>query len=249
MAILCGCMSGPPIPSDRDLVPGQHPTGNDFNWLAKRQVGNAIALAAERYARGRLIDIGCGEKPYKEVFASYTTEHVGVDHADSPHALTSVDVFATADSIPLEDATFDTVLMSELLEHLEEPQRALAEAHRLLKPSGHLILTTPFMWVIHEEPRDFFRFSPFGLESLFSQAGFQVMEVTPVAGQWSTVALMTSYALRQSNLRWRIGDPARHLARLAQHVGYRLDRRNWRPWMCWGHLAVGRKLTQGELGR
>jgi SAM-dependent methyltransferase len=222
------------------MVAGAHPSGTDFNWLAKRQLGNAITIAARRYARGRLIDIGCGEKPYRSVFAPYVAAHVGVDHPESPHALTSVDVLATAYEIPLEDGTFETALMSELLEHLETPGRALAEAHRLLAPGGWLIATSPFVWPIHEAPRDFFRYTPFGLEWMFRQAGFESIEVTPVGGQWSTVGLLASYALRESPLR-RYGDPARHVARLVQHVGARLDRRDFKPWMAWNHLAIGRR--------
>jgi ubiquinone/menaquinone biosynthesis C-methylase UbiE len=233
-------MARPVIPTDQDLVAGVHPSGNDFNWLAKRQLGNAIFIAAQRYAGGRLIDIGCGEKPYRSVFAPYVTDHVGVDHPESPHALTSVDVLATAYDIPLEAESFETALMSELLEHLEVPGKALAEAHRLLVPGGWLIATTPFVWALHEEPRDYYRYSPFALEWLFHEAGFESVEVTPVGGQWSTVGLLTSYALRESPLR-RFGDPARHLARWGQRIAARVDRRDFKPWMAWNHLAVGQK--------
>jgi ubiquinone/menaquinone biosynthesis C-methylase UbiE len=231
-------MSGPPIPVDRNLDPSAHPTGNDFNWLAKRQVANAIALAAQEHATGRLIDIGCGEKPYQAMFAPYVQEHVGVDHADSPHALSFVDVTATAYDIPLEDSTFDTALMSELLEHLETPGIALGEAHRLLKPGGWLILTSPFMWVIHEAPRDFYRYSPFALQWLLEQAGFENIEVTPIAGQWTTLSLLASYALRNS-----VGNRSRHAARFVQNVGMRLERHQFRPWMSWNHVAVGQRRT------
>jgi ubiquinone/menaquinone biosynthesis C-methylase UbiE len=229
-------MSGPPIPADRSLDTAKHPTGNDFNWLAKRQVANALAMAAEKHARGRLIDIGCGEKPYQEMFAPYVEEHVGVDHADSPHAHAYVDVTATAYDIPLDDGSFDTALMSELLEHLETPGRALEEAHRLLKPGGWVILTSPFIWVVHEAPRDFYRYSPFGLRWLLEQAGFQNIDVTPIAGQWTTLSLLASYALRNS-----IGDRARHAARAVQHIGMRLERRQFRPWMSWNHIAMAQR--------
>ena len=143
-----------------------HPTGNDFNWLAKRQLANAISAAAQRYATGRLIDVGCGEKPYGSLFAPFVTEHIGVDHPASPHALTSVDVLSTAYDIPLEDASFNTVLMSEVLSISKHRAEAIAEAHRLLAPGGWLIATTPFVWVMNEEPRDFFRYTPYALEWL-----------------------------------------------------------------------------------
>jgi ubiquinone/menaquinone biosynthesis C-methylase UbiE len=230
-------MSGPPIPVDRSLDPSPHPTGNDFNWLGKRQLGNALAMAAEKVACGRLIDIGCGEKPYQAMFASYINEHVGVDHADSPHTRAFVDVTATAYDIPLEDGSFDTALMSELLEHLETPGLALQEAHRLLRPGGWVILTSPFIWVLHEAPRDFYRYSPFGLRWLLEQAGFENIEVTPIAGQWTTLSLLASYALRQS-----LGDRTRYVARMVQNIGMRLERRQFRPWMSWNHIAVAQKV-------
>jgi glycosyltransferase involved in cell wall biosynthesis/2-polyprenyl-3-methyl-5-hydroxy-6-metoxy-1,4-benzoquinol methylase len=225
----------PPIPADRDLA-GAHPTGNAFNWLAKRQVGNAIAVAASRYARGRLIDIGCGEKPYAGVFAPYVGEHVGVDYGGGPHQMANVDVVATAYDVPLPDDSFDTALLSEVLEHLEEPADALREAWRLLRPGGHLIVTVPFVWVVHEEPRDFYRYSPFGLRYLLEKAGFEVEAITPVGGQWSTLALMAGYAMRQTGMPGAEG-----LADGLQQAAVELDRTRWADWMAWNHLGVARK--------
>jgi 2-polyprenyl-3-methyl-5-hydroxy-6-metoxy-1,4-benzoquinol methylase len=149
---------------------GDHPTENSFNRLAHEQLDGVLQAAASEHARGRLVDIGCGLKPYARMFAPFVEEHVGVDHPESPHALTSVDVLATAYDIPLEAETFDTVLMTEVLEHLETPDAALAEAERLLRRGGKIILTTPFIWVLHEEPRDFFRYTPHGLRYLLENA-------------------------------------------------------------------------------
>ena len=225
----------------RESSLGGHPTSNDFNWLAKQQISDSLAAAAQRYAAGRLLDIGCGEKPYETTFFPYVTEHVGVDHPESPHALTSVDVVASAYDVPLGDESFDTVLMSELLEHLEKPGAALDEARRLLRPGGWIILTTPFMWVLHEEPRDFFRYSPFGLEALLRHAGFDAVSVTPIGGQWSTLALLMSYALRDSRLRSTRADVGRRLAGTLQECARRIERRQAKTWMSWNHLAVGRR--------
>lgn len=199
--------------------------------------------ASERYAAGQLLDVGCGEKPYAQVFAPHVTEHVGVDHEDSPNRLGNVDIFASAYDIPVEPDSFQTVLMSELLEHLEEPGRAIAEAARVLEPGGHLILTTPLFWVLHEEPRDFYRYTPHGLRWLIEQSGLEVVEITPIAGQWSTLALMTSYALQRS-LNWRLAS----VARVVQHVGMWLDTRDFRAWMAYNHLAVARKPDEPGSG-
>lgn len=233
----------PPLPaptssSTQPLTRLRHPTENPYNWLAKHQLERAISTAAANYARGRLIDIGCGEKPYRTQFAAFIDEHVGVDHPDSPHALNHVDVLAVADSIPLPDAEFDTALLSEVLEHLEDPLASLREAHRLLRPGGHLILTTPFIWVLHEEPRDFYRYSPFGLRWLLEQAGFEVVQVTPLGGQWSTLALLLSYSLRESRVPSRI---AAALSGSMQQLALRLEGRKVRAWMAYNHLAIARK--------
>jgi SAM-dependent methyltransferase len=108
----------------------------------------ALGYAAERYAAGRLVDIGCGTKPFKGIFAPYVNEHVGVDHEQTMHGLESVDVISGAYDIPLDDESADTVLLTEVLEHLERPGEALAECRRLLRPGGHLILTTPLSWPV-----------------------------------------------------------------------------------------------------
>ena len=227
----------PPIPASTSLVSEDHPTASRHNWLAKRQLGNAVALAAERHARGRLVDIGCGLKPYASAFAPHVEAYVGVDHPESPHALTSVDVLADAYSVPLPDGTFQTAVMFEVLEHLERPADALAEAARLLDDGGTLILSTPFVWPIHEAPRDFFRYSPHGLRHLAEQAGFRDIEVTPLAGQWSTLALLASYAIRDAGPA-PLPQLAARLASGLQRLAVPLDRVHFRPWMSWGHLMT-----------
>lgn len=215
----------------------RHPTENPFNWLAHQQLDHAMATAAREHAQGRLIDIGCGLKPYAPLFAPYVTEHVGVDHPASPHALTSVDVVATAYEIPLDSASFDVALLSEVLEHLEEPGRALKECARLLRPGGKLILTTPFVWVLHEEPRDYFRYSPHGIRWLLQESGFEGVDVRPLSGQWGTIALLGGYALRRSPAR-RLGRVLDHLVHGAHLAAMRLDAWRPEPWMSWNHLVV-----------
>jgi ubiquinone/menaquinone biosynthesis C-methylase UbiE len=231
----------PRITARRDETGGfRHPDTGPWNELAHRLGNNAMARAASTHASGRLLDVGCGLKPFGPMFAPYVSEHVGVDHPDSPHALTSVDVLATAYEVPLPDGSFDTVLMSEVLEHLERPQDALAEALRLLRPGGKLILTTPFIWVLHEEPRDFYRYSPYGLRHLLDGAGFEVLEVIPVGGQWTTLGLMFGYAVAQTPLR-RLPRLVRILQRGSQTLGAWLHEYNNREWMSHHHMAIARR--------
>lgn len=230
----------PPVEARRDLVAFRHPDTHSWNELAHRVLNNALAVAAPRHVQGRLLDVGCGLKPYAPLLKPYVSEHIGVDHPDSPHALTSVDVLADAYDIPLESATFDTILMSEVLEHLERPADALAECHRLLRPGGKLILTAPFIWTLHEEPRDFYRFSPYALSYQAARAGFDVVEVTPLGGQWGTLALMLGYALMRSPARY-LGSSLATVQRGLQWVATWLDYRWFEPWLAHGHMMVAQR--------
>lgn len=230
----------PPAPFPRSPTGAHHPTENAYNRLAHRQLDAALAYAAGRYLRGRLVDVGAGLKPYRDLFAPYVTEHVGVDHPDSPHPATEIDISATAYDVPAPDGSFDSAVLIEVLEHLEEPTEALREVRRLLAPGGHVVLSTPFVWPLHEEPRDFFRYSPHGLRHLLETAGFEVVEIRPVSGQWATVVQLAGYAARNSHAI-RLGRVLDALVSLAGRWAAWADRRRVRPWMSWNHLAVARR--------
>lgn len=68
------------------------------------------------------------------------------------------------------------------MEHLERPQAAMCEMYRILKPNGHVILCAPLFWHLHEEPRDFYRYTRHGLANLFTTAGFDIVNIKPLAG-------------------------------------------------------------------
>ena len=167
----------------------------DILMIHKLTTDNFSELFA-RFMKGRLIDIGCGTKPYKEQLEDYVTEHIGVDHSDTSHDKSNIDIFATAYDIPLSDNSFDSAICTCVLEHLEEPELALKECHRLLKPGGYAIYHTPFIWHLHEEPRDFYRYTLHGLRYLFGKAGFEVIEIRPVCGFVVTFTQLHLYLVR-----------------------------------------------------
>lgn len=213
------------------------------NRLVYRIVEPAMEAAAAR-ASGRLLDIGCGEKQWEAAFAPHVTEHVGVDHKDTPHDLTKADLVGSAYALPVEDASFDTVLCTAVLEHLEEPAAALREARRALRDGGVAIYTVPFIWHLHEAPRDFYRYSRYGIEHLFGEAGFEVEELRPLSGFWVTFGTMLAYYLytrRRGPIRFRLYPL---VARVSLGIAHRLDRRDPDEAWTWAYLVVARARAE-----
>jgi SAM-dependent methyltransferase len=134
-------------------------------------------------ARGRLLDVGCGDKPYEHIFRPFVSEYVGVEH-EATFTATSAernskkpDYLYDGKRLPFEDRSFDTVLNVQVLEHTPQPGTLVREMSRVLKDDGLLILTAPFEFRLHEEPHDFFRYTPHGLKQLCAEAGLEVTYV------------------------------------------------------------------------
>ena len=124
------------------------------------------------YVKGQLLDVGCGSRPYQETYFAPAETYVGVDY---PTPRSRPDVVSSALGLPFKDECFDTVVSTEVLEHVPDPLRALTEMHRVLRPDGFLILTAPMHWPRHEVPHDYFRHTYDGLIYLFRQSGFEIV--------------------------------------------------------------------------
>jgi len=127
--------------------------------------------------KGKLIDLGCGSKPYENLFL--VDEYIGVDIKISghDHGDSKIDVFYDGETLPFSDNEFDSALSSETFEHVPNPERIAQELHRVLKPGGKLLLTVPFVWPEHEMPYDFCRFTAIGIEKILTNSGFKVIDI------------------------------------------------------------------------
>jgi len=123
------------------------------------------------YVKGITLDVGCGHKPYEKTFFAGAEKYIGMDYLTDR---SKPDVVGSATDIPLGDASFDTVVSTEVLEHVPDPLKALREMYRVLKPGGYLILSTPMYWPRHEVPYDYFRYPYDGLLHLIKTSGFEL---------------------------------------------------------------------------
>jgi SAM-dependent methyltransferase len=137
------------------------------------------------YAHGSFLDLGCGNTPYKKWFAPKVDKYIAVDH---PPLSQFTEVGCSAEHLPFQHASFDTVFCSQVLEHIPHPWLAAGEMARILKPGGVLILTCPQYWVLHEIPHDYFRFTPYGLRVLFPESDWKWMEHRQQGSTWAVIS-------------------------------------------------------------
>lgn len=145
-----------------------------------------LKSAISEYANGNVLDVGCGNKPYLVFFENKISSYTGCDVVQSD--LEKVDVICEATKLDFSNEKFDTVFSTQVIEHVQDPFLMLREIHRVLKADGNLIVSAPFSWELHEEPYDFFRYSKYGLKSMFEQAGFTVVKIVPNGGKWAAIA-------------------------------------------------------------
>lgn len=217
------------------------------NWLVHRIHDRHVTAAVEAHAGGRLLDVGCGARPFAELLDRHSDRSVGVDPdrvrygpaaGRGPRRLP--EAWASGLDLPFRDSTFDTVLCLQVLEHVPQPWRLLDEIARVLRPGGALVLTAPHIWGLHEEPRDYYRFTPFGLRHLGDAAGLRVEAVKALAGYWVTAGARFVHYLRRLE-RLRLHPATRPLMALVQLSCLVLDRIHRVESDAWNHLLVARK--------
>jgi len=205
-------------------------TASDWVDLERSVIVAGLRKAAPR-ARGRLLDVGCGNKPYQPIFAPHVTEYIGIEHeatfiaTAAGHRGTRPDLTYDGQRLPLPDGAFDTVLNVQVLEHTPRPRVLISEMARVLKPGGLLILTAPFQFRLHEQPHDYYRYTSHGLRHLLEEAGLEIEETFQQGGLWRLIGhKLNSYlAFRVA----RIGGVAQSLGKLGHEAASVVPPRLW----------------------
>jgi len=143
-------------------------------YFARKGLCDAISELAPTIS-GQLLDVGCGSKPYRSLFA--VEAYIGLDiDSEMTRKRGIADYLYDGSVFPFADDSFDAVLCNQVLEHVFNPDEFLAEISRVLKPGGKLLLTVPFVWDEHEQPYDYARYSSFGLRALLEKQGLRILQ-------------------------------------------------------------------------
>ena len=191
-------MSGPDWPGEeRRRPPMSSPT-----WAVRAPLAAWLEEQARAGEGGyRVLDVGCGPKPYYPFFAERASEYIGVDVVENPVA----ELRGSVESLPVPEASFDIVLCTQVLEHCDDPAQAVRELRRVTAPGGRVLASTHGVQVYHPSPQDYWRWTHTGLARLFrEQAEWESLEVTPGAGTATCLAMLlgtyVEIALRRTPL-------------------------------------------------
>lgn len=157
--------------------------------IASRLVADLVAKQYQSHlqanANGRLLDLGCGKVPLHEAYAPHVSEIICVDWAPGMHIDLQCDL---SKPLPFEDSRFDTIILSDVLEHIPEPHLLWIEMARILAPGGKIIMNVPFYYVVHEHPHDYYRYTNFALERFVKLNQMTVVQMVAIGGVVEIIA-------------------------------------------------------------
>ncbi len=170
-----------------------------FTGNGKTLVNNIKAIRSG----DTVIDIGCA-KQWPKKYLNDSCRYIGVDYLETADQWykTRPDVYADAAKLAIANESADVVLLLDVLEHLEEPDVALAEIHRVLRQQGKIIMQVPYLYPLHDEPRDFQRYSNYGFEALANKHGFRIRECLASGHPVVTSALLSNLAISKTFVNW-----------------------------------------------
>lgn len=159
-------------------------------FISRRGLAKEIRKKS-KYINGKVIDVGCGSKPYKNFFEY--NEYIGIDlKKNNKSHLDEVDQIFDGINIPFEKNTFDSFICSQVFEHVFDLNNLLKSIHAVLKNKGKGLITIPFIWDEHEQPYDYARYTTFGIEDILKKSGFKILSINKINNNFSIIFQLIS---------------------------------------------------------
>ena len=189
-------------------------------WLASE-----ARRAHDELGAYRVLDVGCGAKPYEPLFAPYAAAYIGVDPVENSRA----ELRGSVEAVPVEDGSFDVILCNQVLEHCNDPALAVRELRRVTAPRGRVLASTHGVMPYHPSPTDYWRWTHAGLEKLFVDgAAWASVRVTPASGTTACVGMILAMNLDLALRRFRAGRLSRPLVTTINRLAEAIDSRSTR---------------------
>ena len=135
------------------------------------------------HAKGKLLDLGCGYVPLYQAYKDHITENICVDWANTLHANEYLDLVCDlSKDLPFKNQEFDTIILSDVLEHIPNPEDLCQEMSRVLAKDGKVFINVPFSYCIHESPHDFYRYTEFALKRFLERSNLKLVEFKSIGG-------------------------------------------------------------------
>lgn len=154
-----------------------------FSRLGIERISDFYVKACAEHAKGLLLDLGCGKVPFYGIYKDYINDVICVDWAEVVQENPFIDKICDLNKpLPFENETFDTILMSDVLEHIRYPEALMQEIARILKKDGKLLMNVPFLYNLHDEPHDYFRYTRYALQGFCADAGLTILHLQASGG-------------------------------------------------------------------
>lgn len=155
--------------------------------IGSRLIADIIAQVyhenLRHHARGRLLDLGCGKVPLFCAYRDYISDNICVDWENTLHKNLYLDFECDLTKpLPFQDQEFDTIILSDVLEHIPQPDDLWKEMSRILSVDGKIIMNVPFYYWLHEQPHDYYRYTEFALQRFVDNSGLKIIQLRPVGG-------------------------------------------------------------------
>jgi SAM-dependent methyltransferase len=176
-------------PTGHLTVPGASRAVSAGSILITALVADWYARHIPQFARGTLLELGCGKMPFFQLYRPHVREIICTDWPSTLHGNQHVDFVSDLNvGVPVSDSAVDTVIASDVLEHLYKPGQLLAEIFRVLRPGGFAFVNVPFLYWTHEAPHDYFRYTRFALSRMAAEAKLEIVRQDCIGGAVYVIA-------------------------------------------------------------
>jgi SAM-dependent methyltransferase len=172
-------------------------------WLIRRTKNGIVSLINQIGEDKLVLDIGCFDKWTKQ-YCPISCSYIGLDYYETARYWygTKPDIYGDALSLPIQPNCIDVVLLIDVLEHISDTERLLGQIYNILKDDGLVILSFPFLYPLHDEPRDFVRFTSYGFQKLALRKGFNIDSCEAIGSPMLTSTFLFNIAMTKTVINW-----------------------------------------------